>query len=75
MRFVSYLTFVFIDCLLIANENHPQLTRLAFHFVSLVLRGVSETLPLKIFREPQVALSLKCDWCMVCRETKDNFEF
>ena len=35
-------------------------------------KGVSETLLLKIFREPQVALFLKCDWCMVCRETKDN---
>ena len=40
----------------------------------LVLSGVSETLPLKIFRELRAAVFHKCNWCMVCRETKDNSE-
>ena len=39
MKFVSYVTFVFIDSQLTANLSHLQLTPLAFHFVSVVLRG------------------------------------
>ena len=38
MKFVSYVTFVFIDSQLTANLSHLQLTPLAFHFVSVVLR-------------------------------------
>ena len=74
MKFVSFETFVFIDCQLTANLKSSAVNTSSFSVCFSGSKGVSETLPFKIFREVQVALFLNCGWCRVCRETKDNYE-